>query len=253
VDYKFTPGGQSYEAYAAGGVFYAAPGHTAFPVRLAVEIFRRCQAYRTAAGAGGSAVLYDPCCGSAYHLSTLPWFAWEEIERIYASDFDADALAIAARNLSLLTPEGLNRRVAELSALYDQFGKPSHAASLQHALALRSRLEALSSEHPIAAHWFSADATIPRAVEKGLAGAKADIVVADIPYGQLSDWQPATGALTMGNPPVHSLLAALLPVLAPNAVVAVAAGKQDKITHEGYRRLDRLSAGKRQIAILRPQ
>jgi hypothetical protein len=221
-------------------------------VRLAVEIFRRCQAYRAAAGAGGRAVLYDPCCGSAYHLSTLAWFAWKEIERIHASDFNADALAVAARNLSLLTLEGMDRRVAELSALHEQFGKPSHAASLQHALALRSRLEELSSDHPIAARWFSADATNPLAVEKGLAGARADIVLADIPYGQLSNWQPATQALTLGHQPMHSLLAALLPVVAPNAVVAIAAGKHDKIAHEGYRRLERLYAGKRQIAILRP-
>lgn len=252
MDYKFTPGGQSYEEYAAGGVFYAAPGHSAFPVRLAVEIFRRCQAHRTAAGAGGRAVLYDPCCGSAYHLATLAWFAWDQIEHIHASDLDADALSIAARNLSLLTPGGLDRRIAELTALHEQYGKPSHAASLQYALVLRRRLEELSSEHPIAAHWFSADATNPSAVQMGLGDVEADVVITDIPYGQLSNWQPATEALSAGNEPVRSLLAALLPVLAPNAVVAVAAGKHDKIAHESYRRLERFYAGKRQVAILRP-
>jgi hypothetical protein len=221
-------------------------------VRLAIEIFGRCQVHRTAAGAAGRALLYDPCCGSAYHLSTLAWFVWDQIESIHASDLDADALSIAARNLSLLTLEGLDPRIAELTALHVQFGKPSHTASLQHALALRTRLEELSQNHPMSAHLFSADATNPSAVQMGLAGVKADVVLTDIPYGQLSDWQPATEALAAGNPPVHSLLAALLPVLAPNAVVAVAAGKHDKIAHESYRRLERFNAGKRQVVILRP-
>ena len=53
MQYKFTQERENYEAYASGGVLYAAPGHPAFPIRLANEIFRRCMAYRKAAGASG--------------------------------------------------------------------------------------------------------------------------------------------------------------------------------------------------------
>ena len=63
-----------------------------FPCRLAVEIFRRCQALRAAQGAQGPAVVYDPCCGGAYHLATMAYFNWDQIAGIYGSDIDVDAL-----------------------------------------------------------------------------------------------------------------------------------------------------------------
>ncbi len=115
MEYKYTQAHESYEMYAAGGVFYSAPGLTAFPVRLAVEIFRRCQAIRAAQGAQGPAVVYDPCCGGAYHLATMAYFNWDQIAGIYGSDIDEDALGVATRNLSLLTLDGMDRRIAELT------------------------------------------------------------------------------------------------------------------------------------------
>jgi hypothetical protein len=256
MEYKYTPEREDYSMYAAGGVFHSAPGLTAFPVRLAVEIFRRCQAIRSRQGAEGRAVVYDPCCGGAYHLATLAFFNWERIAAIYASDVDADALGVAARNLALLDPHGLEQRAAELAALHRQFGKDSHAASLEHALALRQRLVELRTGHVIETHLFCADATDGAAVQGGLVGAKIDIVLADIPYGQASQWRfaaPAAGN-TAGDAaePVQRLLDSLLPALAAHAVVAIAAGKQDRVKHTAYRRLERFTVGKRQLVILQP-
>jgi hypothetical protein len=250
MDYRFTPPGENYEAYAAGGVFYAAPGHTAFPVRLAVEIFRRCLAIRAAAGAKGPAVVYDPCCGGAYHLATLSLFNWEQIAALHASDLDPDALGLAARNLSLLTEEGLDRRIAELTALHAQYGKPSHAGALHHAQALRARLARLVAHHPLPTHLFGADATDPHAVAGGLGDTQADIVFADLPYGRGASWQAGTAALVQGADPAEALLSALQPHLAAGGVVALAAAKEEKIATAGYQRRARFPVGKRQIVIL---
>jgi hypothetical protein len=252
MEYKFTPAHENYAPYASGGVFYSAPGHPALPIRLANELFRRCLAWRAISGAAGPCTLYDPCCGGAYHLATLAHFNWERIAAIYASDVDADALAVAARNLALLSPAGLERRAAELDALHQQFGKDSHAASLAHAHALQGRLAELHAGHAIATHLFCADATDATAVRAGLAGARIDIVIADIPYGQASQWQLTAAPAGDAAAPVQRLLDSVLPVLAAHAVVAVAAGKQDKIRHAAYRRLERFTVGKRQLVILQP-
>ncbi len=252
MEYKFTPDRENYEMYASGGVLYSAPGHTAFPVRLATEIFRRCLALRAHQGESDRCVLYDPCCGSAYQLTTMAYFNWHSIERIIGSDIDADALSVAARNLSLLDLNGLDRRINEISTLYQQFGKASHSIALKNALELKQRLSELIASHKIDTQLFRADVTDRQAVSAELAEAPVDVVMADIPYGQHSNWDAATAALVSATDPVHQLLESLLPVMRPNAVVAVAAAKKDKIRHEQYQKLERFTVGKRQIVILRP-
>lgn len=237
MEYKFTQDKENYEMYASGGVFYA--GQTAFPVRLATEIFRRCMALRNESR---RCVLYDPCCGGAYHLATLAYFNWSRIERIIASDIDANILSIAAKNLSLLKPDGLERRIEEIKSMYQQYGKPSHETALQYALALRQQ-----QDKPIETQVFRANALDSAAIRAGLDDTKPDIVISDLPYGQHSEWQ---GISTVE--PVHQLLDSLLSVLTSNAVVAIAAAKKDKIKHEGYHRLEKFNVGKRQIVILRP-
>lgn len=250
MEYQYTPAGENYEMYAAGGVFYSAPGLTAFPVRLAVEIFRRCLALRAAWGTSDPAVVYDPCCGGAYHLATMAYFNWDNIARIDCSDVDVDALSVAKRNLSLLTLSGLENRIEELSSLHQQFGKESHAAALQNALVLKRQLAEFSMTHHVATQLFRADATDSHSIAARMAGAKVDVVFTDIPYGQWSNWSTDTLGLTKEPGPIHQLLESLQPFLAAKAVVAVAAAKKDKVDHERYRRLQKFNVGKRQVVIL---
>jgi 23S rRNA (guanine2535-N1)-methyltransferase len=252
MDYKYTQAHESYEMYAAGGVFYSAPGLTAFPVRLAVEIFRRCQAIRAAQGAHNPAVVYDPCCGGAYHLATMAYFNWDQIAGIYASDIDEDAVGVAARNLSLLTLDGMDRRIADLTGLYQQHGKASHEAALKHAEQLRQHLAEAVRHHPLAPQLFRADATDTAAIAAALPGIKVDVVLTDIPYGRLAAWGAGSLAFSQGSDPAHELLESLLPVLTSTSVLAVAAAKKDKIGHTCYSRLARLQVGARQIVILQP-
>ena len=115
--YRFASERRDYSDYASGRVFMGRPGHPAFPIRLASELFQRCLAVRRAGGLTGPCVLYDPCCGGAYLLSTLAYLHWHEIDRVIGSDIDEEALALAARNLSLLTLEGLDRRIQDLAAM----------------------------------------------------------------------------------------------------------------------------------------
>ena len=252
MQYKFVPERENYEPYAGGSVIYAAPGHTAFPIRLGNEIFRRCLAFRAAQGAAARCTLYDPCCGGGYHLTTLAYFNWTSIDRIIGSDISAEAVTLAGRNLGLLHMSGLERRMAEISGMAAQFGKDSHALALENALLLQQQLATFLQDHPIATQVFQADATDSRAVAAALAGARPDVVISDIPYGWRSNWSADSLALAEDVDPVHALLDSLLPVLASKAVVAIAAAKTDKVRHERYHRLDKFQLGKRQIVILRP-
>lgn len=249
MEYKFTPEKENYEMYASGGVFYAQPKHPAFPVRLSNEIFRRCRAFL---GVSTPCHLYDPCCGSAYHLAVMAYFNWDNIASISASDIDSDTLIVAKRNLSLLELGGLDRRIGEITNLYEQFGKESHASALHHATLLKNQLTEFHAIHPIQTHLFHADATDSTAIQQEWDDNKVDMVITDIPYGWHSEWHPESLALTTKTDPIQNLLEALLPILQPHAVVAIAAGKQDKIRHARYTRLDKMSIGKRQVVILRP-
>lgn len=147
MPYKYAHERENYEMYASGSVLVSAPGHPAFPIRLANEIFRRCMAFREARGATGRCTLYDPCCGGAYHLTTMAFFNWAEIDHIIASDIDDDAVTVARRNLALLQPDGMARRIAEIEAMRAEFGKESHALALENAHTLAGRLTGLRQDH----------------------------------------------------------------------------------------------------------
>lgn len=252
MPYKYAHERENYEMYASGSVLVSAPGHPAFPIRLANEIFRRCMAFREARGATGRCTLYDPCCGGAYHLTTMAFFNWAEIDRIIASDIDDDAVTVARRNLALLQPDGMARRIAEIEAMRAEFGKESHALALENAHTLAGRLTGLRQDHAVETRVFQADATDERAVAAGLDGARPDIVISDIPYGWHSDWHAESQALMDAADPIQRMLDALLAVIAPDAVVAIAAAKTSKIKHERYQRLERFQMGKRHISILTP-
>lgn len=235
--------------YAGGRVFYSLPGHPAFPVRLASEIFQRCLALRAADGLTAPCALYDPCCGGAYHLATLAYLHGECIASIAASDIDALALNLARWNLDLLTLPGLDRRIAELELLWADYGKRSHEEALASSERLRERLLALTERRAIPVSVFQADATDTVGLVGALRAQLVDIVITDVPYNRLAAWQ-GDAAIAEADP-LWRMLEALRPVLAPGAVVAVASDKSQTPTHEAYRRADRFQIGKRRIVLLR--
>jgi hypothetical protein len=252
MQYRFVNERQDYSDYASGRVFYGLPGHPAFPVRLASEIFQRCMAIRQASGASEPGALYDPCCGCAYHLSLLGYLHWHSIDEIIGSDVDPQVLSVAGRNLALLTVNGINRRIAEISSMLTSYGKASHAAALESAQRLRDELLRLVESHRVKTSLFCADATDSTALREKLAGREIGVVISDIPYGQRSAWQVPGAVPSSAASPVHQMLEALLPVLSSKAVVAIASDKRQKVSHEGYQRIERFQVGKRQVVLLTP-
>jgi len=249
MQYKYAIELQDYSDLASGRVFYSLPGHPAFPVRLASEIFQRCIVSRdTIYGESSPCTLYDPCCGAAYHLSLLAYLHGEQLREIIASDIDEKAVALAKRNLGLLSASGLDRRIVEITTMLEQFKKESHKDALKSAYLLRDRLSALGQGHSLLTHVFQANATDRKAILENIPPGSVDIVFTDVPYGQHSRWQ---GSSELSDP-LESMLESLLGVLSPSSIVAIASDKQQKASHEKYRRVEQFLTGKRRVTILRP-
>jgi hypothetical protein len=249
MQYKYAKEQLDYSDFSSGRVFYSLPGSPAFPVRLASEIFQRGLAHREAIyQMSGPCTLYDPCCGGAYHLSVLGFLHGEHIREIIASDIDEKAVTLAERNLSLLDKDGLNRRIAELSKLLEQYGKESHREALASASTLKKKLLDLRERRLLRTKVFRARATDKSAITGQVPHQSVDIVLTDVPYGRHSQWQETDG---LSNP-LRSMLDALLQVLSDSSIVAVSSDKQQRATHERYQRLEQFQVGKRRVILLTP-
>ena len=240
MQYKFATEQSDYSDFSSGRVFYSLPGHPAFPVRLASEIFQRCLAVRASTT---PCVLYDPCCGAAYQLSVLACLHWDRIGEVIGSDIDEKAVALAKQNLGLLNAGGLEQRARQIAGMLSQYGKASHQEALASAHRLRERM---AKQHPLKTSVFQASSLDGAALRRRLDGKNIDIVLTDVPYGEHSQWQEADGN------PIHAMLEALLGVLSPTGVVAISHDKAQKVSHEKYQRLEHFQVGKRRVVILRP-
>jgi 23S rRNA G2445 N2-methylase RlmL len=253
MPYRFATENRDYSDFASGRFFYAAPGHPALPVRLSSEIFQRCLALRHADGLDAPVTLYDPTCGSAYHLSTLAYLHWNTIDTIIGSDVDPDILSVAERNLSLLTIAGVQRRINEIVAMVDKFGKASHTAALRSANHFNNQLAHHTQTHTIKTRLFTADATNPQELAAHLKDQHPDLIISDIPYGQRSTWQQSDDSPGSPNPGNHltRMLAALLPFLTPDSIVAIVLNKAQTFSWQHYHQVDKFQIGKRRVVLLK--
>jgi 23S rRNA (guanine2535-N1)-methyltransferase len=245
MEYIFATERSNYADLASGRVFYSLPGHPAFPIRLASEIYQRCLAYLNKGRS--PCTLYDPCCGAAYHLAVIAYLHWDSVFRLICSDTDAKAVQLAGRNLGLLTPAGMERRAREISAMVNLYDKASHKDALTSIQTLLQQIICLTNVRPLKTHVFQADATDPAGLAEGLQGSQIDIVFTDIPYGQHSQWVTSST-----EDPAWAMLEALRSVLTLDSIVAISADKDQKIAHPGYQRIEKLKLGKRQVVISRP-
>lgn len=247
MHYLFVPEARDYTHFASGRVFHSLPGHPAFPVRLASEIFQRCMSIRTRLfDKETPCVLYDPCCGAGYTLSVLAFLHRRAIGKIIASDVDSKAVEVASRNLEIADLAGLEKRAEDIAFMVDLYGKESHRESLHSAQLLRQEFSDAFQEHSIKVNVFRANALDKDEILKFIPPQSIDVVITDIPYGEHSRWENE-GQVE----PLRAMLEALKNLLSSSSVVAISTNKQQKATHPGYQRVEQFQVGKRRVAILR--
>ena len=245
MEYKFATESTNYTDLASGHVFYSLPGHPAFPVRLASEIYQRCLAFR---GKGSSpCTIYDPCCGAAYHLSVIAYLHWDSVCRVICSDINEKAVQLAERNMGLLTPAGMERRSREISAMVRLYDKETHKGALGSITRMQEQVNQLTAVRPIQTRVFRANATDAASLQEGLRDTFIDMVITDIPCGSHFQWEQ-----TQVSDPAWAMLETLLSFLSPKSILVVASDTKQKISHEKYQQLEKLQIGKRQVVFLEP-
>jgi len=251
MQYQYVKERVDYSDLTSGRVFYSLPGHPAFPVRLASEIFQHCLAIRAATYKTSTpCVLYDPCCGAAYSLSVLSYLHGENIQEAIGSDVDEKAVALARQNLGLLNISGLNNRINEISEMLRLYGKESHQEALASSHVLQKRILSLNEGRSIPTKAFQTSVFDGKTILENIKGGSVDIVFTDIPYGQHSQWQMDSFGET--SKPIWSMLNTLMTVLSPASIVAIVSDKGQKIAHESYQRVKQFQIGKRRVHILKP-
>lgn len=239
MSYIFETENRNYEDFASGRVFYNQPGATSFPVRLASEIFQRCEHILKKSGVKSPYSIYDPCCGGAYLLATIGFLHGDRISCILASDTDESMVTLARRNLLLLSSSGIEQRIEQIKNMIDDFGKSSHVEALQSAIKLKGTL--LAKGVNVETVCFVADATKEKHAE-----VKVDIVITDLPYGKVVKWNGEQDE----DCAVRNLLDNLIPFVAKDSVIAIVSNKKTSLKHEAFKRVEKFKIGKRQVTFL---
>lgn len=182
--------------------------------------------------------LWDPCCGSGYLVTVLGLLHRDLLTHVRASDVDPDAVAIAARNLELLTAEGLAERERELRRSALDFGRVAYVERAEAARDLAAGLAATGGDLP----HESAVADVFTLTEP----VDADLVVTDVPYGEMTRWEGATP-----QDPVHGLLSSMGRVLPERSVVVLTARTRRVQLPDGVRALERVKVGNRSAVLVR--
>lgn len=237
MGYRYAVERTDHSALASGHVLRSAPGFPGFPVRLASELFQRAMVHTQEE----TVRLWDPCCGSGYLVTVLGLLHRDRLTHVRATDVDPDAVALAARNLRLVTAEGLVEREEELRRSALDFGRVTFVERAEAARDLAAGLVAQGGDLPhetAVADVFSLEGEVD-----------ADLVLTDVPYGEMSRW---AGNVPGGAPgPMPGLLASLGRVLPEHAVVVVTARTRRVALPEGVRALERVKVGNRAAALIR--
>jgi 23S rRNA G2445 N2-methylase RlmL len=163
----------------------------------------------------------------------------DKIAKIYGSDVSTTALEIALKNASLLTIAGLEQRKSELKSYYDNFGKTSHLEAIQSCEHMIRKMGQKTDD--LYAEFFCADATKPNEI-KGMKELP-DIILADVPYGNLVEWSNPEDAM------IDQLFEALMSIARQGTVVAICSDKHQKISLKSGIRKEKQLIGKRKFEI----
>lgn len=227
MEYLYCPN-DNFEDYSSGRVIYGGKGIPNFPVRLLNEMYGRAKSYLEKKE---KLIVYDPCCGGGYVLTVLGMFDNGSIDKIYASDVDSSMIEMAKRNLGLLSHCGLAKRRQEIRHFYEMYGKQSHLEALRSCDNIYNRIK-----REITAEVFEADCT------QALPNIEPDIIITDVPYGNLTDWTEETG--------LSAMLEQLWEISHANTVLAVCMDKSQKVGSGRWTRLEKHNIGRRRLEIL---
>lgn len=228
MDYKYAED-KSYEDFASGRVLYHTNGTPNFPVRLANEIYSRCLGY---SNKKKDICLYDCCCGGGYTVTVLGLLNQQTITKIIVSDIDNRMLEVAKLNLSLLSKKGIKLRINEIRSFYEQFNKISHRDAEKSGIILLNLIQ-----KEIEIQLFQADALKTLQVD-----IKPDIIITDVPYGNLVDWQGEEDNTS-------KLLESLAQICSDETVIAICMNKNQKLNNNRFKRLEKQNVGKRRFEI----
>lgn len=228
MEYKYAQN-DNFEDFASGRVIYHMGGEPTFPVRLALEMFERCRQY---SAKKSELSLYDCCCGGAYMLTVLGLMKSSTITKLYGSDIDPKSIKLAEDNLSLLTTSGLQRRRNELEALYKQYGKESH----REALVSLNRFEKLTTNE------LKTSVFLRNALEPGELFFTPDIIITDVPYGNMAEWNEGSGG-------INQMMSAIYRICGHDTILCICMDKKQKLQTDLYQRLERQMIGKRKFEI----
>jgi hypothetical protein len=181
----------------------------------------------------------------------LAYGHWDAVQAIICSDVNPLAVQLVTRNLALLTQQGLDQRIQELTEKYHEYGNESFQAALKSAAALRAKVISLANQHTLQTRVFQASTFDAGALVTQLGDTRVDIVLTDVPYGQHSQWR--VDSLEPTESPIGAMLNALQHVLHAGSIVAIVSNKQQKVIHDGYERVERFQMGKRQVVLLKPR
>lgn len=235
VQYIFSKN-QSYEHLAAGHVIYGLSGSPNFPIRLAHEVYNRCLSHQKQQH---GVSIYDPCCGTGYLLTTIGLLNHKSIAKIWGSDINVKFTEVAQKNLGLLGTQGLDKREEDLVLLASQYQKSSHIRALESLDHIREMIADL--DHPIDFQVFHRDILSP--ITSPGPSFTANIIITDVPYLQLVDWNGAGG--------INTLLNNIRVNIDTESIIAVVHDKRQRIANEFYERIERFKVGKRVIEIFR--
>jgi hypothetical protein len=225
----------NFEDFSSGRVIYNNVNFPNFSVRIAGEIFSRCLEHTQKKK---DICLYDPCCGSAYMLTVLGYLFNEIIQKIYCSDISIEAIELSKKNLSLLSFHGINRRKNEINELIKKFNKESHKSALCSLAKIENLLKKEISSNIFMTNILSK----PDFIDKKFC---ADIVITDVPYGNLVSWSNNSGE------ELNVLLDGILPIIELNSIIAISYNKKQKINNQKYRIIEKHQIGHRRIDILK--
>ena len=153
---------------------------------------------------------------------------------MYGSDIDENMVSHARKNVTLLTDMGIQKRKDEIQQLYEEYGKNSHREALHSC----NRLKDMLSQN-VLTEIFEADCT------KALPQIFPDIIITDIPYGNLVEWE--NGELIS----LDNMLEQLWLISHEKTILAICMDKKQKINCDKWKRLEKQNIGKRRFEILK--